>query len=214
MSRVVALLRCGHPAPAAAVTVLGALLGLMVGHHLGGLALVAGVIGTSQLAVAWANDAIDADRDRAVRRSDKPLVTQWPQGRPYVVAAAIGASVAMAALALSAAPLRAALAAIIGLVSAQLYNWPLKATAFSIVPYVVSFAAIPYFIVASVPATPPIELVVAAAAFGGAAHLLNAVPDLADDDATGVRGLPQRLGAQTSRRAAAALTGLAVFALL
>jgi heme o synthase len=214
VNRVGALLRCGHPAPAAAVTVLGAFLGLMVGHHLGGLALVAGVIGTSQLAVAWANDAIDADRDRAVRRLDKPLVAQWPQGRPYVAAAAIVASVVMATVALTAGPVRAALAAIIGLVSAQLYNWPLKGTAFSIAPYIVSFAAIPYFIVASVPAAPPPQLIVAAAAFGGAAHLLNAVPDLADDDATGVRGLPQRLGAQRSRRAAAALAGLAVFALL
>jgi 4-hydroxybenzoate polyprenyltransferase len=65
-----------------------------------------------------------------------------------------------------------------------------------------------------VPAAPPPQLIVAAAAFGGAAHLLNAVPDLADDDATGVRGLPQRLGAQRSRRAAAALAGLAVFAIL
>jgi 4-hydroxybenzoate polyprenyltransferase len=214
VSRVAALLRCGHPAPAAAVTVLSAFLGLLVGHHLGGLALVAGVIGTSQLAVAWANDAIDADRDRAVRRLDKPLVAQWPQGRPYVAAAAIVASVVMAAVALTAGPVRAALAAIIGLVSAQLYNWPLKGTAFSIAPYIVSFAAIPYFIVASVPDAPPPQLIVAAAAFGGAAHLLNAVPDLAGDDATGVRGLPQRLGAQRSRRAAAALAGLAVFAIL
>lgn len=211
---VAALLRCGHPAPAAAVTVLSGLLGVMVGHRLGGIALVAGVIGTSQLAVAWANDAIDAGRDRAVRRQDKPLVAQWPQGRPYVAAAAVAASVAMAALALAAAPLRAALAAIVGLVSAQLYNWPLKGTALSIVPYIVAFAAIPYFIVAAVPAAPPMPLVVAAAAFGGAAHLLNAVPDLSDDAATGVRGLPQRLGAQRSRRFAAALTGLAVFALL
>jgi len=209
-----ALLRCGHPAPAAAVTVLSGLLAVLVGHHLGGVVLVAAVIGSSQLAVAWANDAIDADRDRAVRRTDKPLAEAWPQGRPYVAAAAVVASLAMVLLALAAGPLRAALAAIAGLVSAQLYNWPLKATALSILPYVVSFAAIPYFIVASVPASPPLQLVVAAAAFGGAAHLLNAVPDLADDDATGVRGLPQLLGARQSRRVAAALTGLAVFALL
>jgi len=214
VNRAVALLRCGHPAPAAAVTVLSGLLGLLVGHRLAGIALIAGVIGSSQLAVAWANDAIDADRDRAVRRADKPLVAQWPQGRPYVAGAAVLASLLMAALALYAGPAKAALAAIVGLVSAQLYNWPLKATAFSIVPYIISFAAIPYFIVAAVPASPPMELVAAAAAFGGAAHLLNAVPDLADDQATGVRGLPQRLGAQRSRRIAAALTGLAVFALL
>jgi protoheme IX farnesyltransferase len=214
VERVGALLRCGHPAPAAAVTVLSGLLGLLVGHRLTGLAVVAGVIGLSQLSVAWANDAIDADRDRAVGRTDKPLASQWPQGRPYVAAAAVAASVATAALAILAGPGRAAVAAIVGLISAQLYNWPLKASPFSIVPYVVSFAAIPYFIVASVPSAPPMELIVAAAAFGGAAHLLNAVPDLADDAATGVRGLPQRLGAQRSRRIAAALTGLAVFALL
>jgi heme o synthase len=209
-----ALLKCGHPAPTAAVTVLSGLLGVMVGHRLGGLVLVAAVVGTSQLAVAWANDAIDADRDRAVWRTDKPLVAQWPQGRPYVAAAAIAASIMMAAIALFAAPLRAAVAAIAGLVSAQLYNWPLKHTALSIAPYFISFAAIPYFVVAAVPATPPTQLIVAAAAFGGAAHLLNAVPDLGYDAATGVRGLPQRLGARRSRRVAATLTGLAVFALL
>jgi 4-hydroxybenzoate polyprenyltransferase len=210
----VALLRCGHPAPAAGVTILSGLLAVMVGHHAGGIVLVAAVIGTSQLAVAWANDAIDAGRDRVVRRADKPLATQWPQGRPYVAAAAIAASVVTAAIALAAGPLRAAIAAIVGLISAQLYNWPFKGTALSIAPYIVSFATIPYFIVAAVPATPPMQLVVAAAAFGGAAHLLNAVPDLADDAATGVRGLPHRLGARRSRRVAAALTGLAVFALL
>jgi 4-hydroxybenzoate polyprenyltransferase len=211
---VAALLRCGHPAPAAAVTVLSGLLAVMVGNDLGGVVFVAAVVGLSQLAVAWANDAIDAGRDRAVGRTDKPLVTQWPEGRPYVAAAAVAASVAMAALAFSIGPARAAIAAVVGLASAQLYTWPLKGTVFSIVPYIVSFAAIPYYIVAAVPADPPMPLVVAAAAFGGAAHLLNAVPDLADDAATGVRGLPQRLGARRSRRLAAALTGLAVFALL
>lgn len=209
-----ALLRCGHPAPAAAVTVLSGLLAVMVGHGLGGVAYVAGVVGLSQLAVAWANDAIDAPRDRAVGRTDKPLATQWPEGRAYVAAAAVAASVAMAALAFGAGPAPAAVAAVAGLASAQLYNWPLKGTVLSIAPYIVSFAAIPYFIVASVPTAPPMPLVVAAAAFGGAAHLLNAVPDLADDVATGVRGLPHRLGAIRSQRLAAALTGLAVFALL
>jgi len=213
VARAGALLRCCHPAPVAAVTILSGLIALTVGHRLGGILLVAGVIGTSQLAVGWANDAIDADRDRAVRRADKPLALEWPQGRPWVAGAAIGASVVMIALALNARPLAAA-AAIVGLVSAQLYNWPLKTGPFSIVPYVISFAAIPTFIVAAVPATPPMPLIVAAACFGGAAHLLNAVPDLEQDEATGVRGLPQILGARRARMAGAILTGLAVFALL
>jgi 4-hydroxybenzoate polyprenyltransferase len=212
-SRAGALLRCCHPAPVAAVTILSGLIALVVGHRSNGILLVTGVIATSQLAVGWANDAIDADRDRAVLRADKPLALEWPQGRRWVAAAAVVASLAMIALASTARPLAAG-AAIVGLTSAQLYNWPLKATPFSIVPYVISFAAIPTFIVAAVPATPPMHLVVAAACFGGAAHLLNAVPDLTQDDATGVRGLPQILGAARARAGGAILTGLAVFALL
>jgi len=214
LARTSALLRCCHPAPVAAVTILSGLIAYAVGHHAVGIVVVAGVIGTSQIAVGWANDAIDADRDRAVRRADKPLAVEWPQGRPWVATAALVASAAMIVLAVTATRPLAAGAAIAGLVSAQLYNWPLKGTVFSIVPYLISFAAIPMFIIAAVPASPPAQLVVAAACFGGAAHLLNAVPDLAMDDATGVRGLPQRLGASRARTGGAMLTGLAVLALL
>ena len=44
-------------------------------------------------------------------------------------------------------------------------------------------------------AWPPAWMMATGAVLGVGAHLLNALPDLADDDATGVRGLPQRLGA-------------------
>ena len=39
----------------------------------------------------------------------------------------------------------------------------------------------------------------AAAALGSAAHFVNVLPDLADDAATGVHGLPHRLGPLASR---------------
>ena len=42
-------------------------------------------------------------------------------------------------------------------------------------------------------------MVTAAAALGVAAHFLNTLPDFDDDAATGVRGLPHRLGQKTSR---------------
>ena len=44
----------------------------------------------------------------------------------------------------------------------------------------------------------PLWLIVAAALLGGGAHLLNAIPDLDADRVTGIRGLPQRLGARPS----------------
>jgi 4-hydroxybenzoate polyprenyltransferase len=54
-----------------------------------------------------------------------------------------------------------------------------------------------------------------AAALGSAAHFVNVLPDLDDDRATGVRGLPHRLGPWPSRLTAAALvltaSGLVVF---
>ena len=43
---------------------------------------------------------------------------------------------------------------------------------------------------------PPPWVPVAGALLGVGAHLVNALPDLADDAATGVRGLPHRLGAR------------------
>lgn len=58
-------------------------------------------------------------------------------------------------------------------------------------------------------------MVAVGALLGFAAHLLNAMPDLADDAATGVRGLPHRLASATVPPLAAltlvAATGIAVF---
>ena len=49
---------------------------------------------------------------------------------------------------------------------------------------------------------PPWWMLATGALLGVGAHLLNAVPDLADDAATDVRGLPHALGETWSRRAA------------
>jgi protoheme IX farnesyltransferase len=69
----------------------------------------------------------------------------------------------------------------------------------------VSFAALPAFVVLAVPATPPWWLLAAGGLLGAGAHFANTLPDLADDAATGVRGLPHRLGATVSRVAAGGL---------
>ncbi len=74
------------------------------------------------------------------------------------------------------------------------YDWPLKSTVASPLPYMVSFAALPAFVVLGKPGTPPWWMVVAAGLLGGGAHFVNVLPDIADDTRTGVRGLPQRLG--------------------
>ena len=106
----------------------------------------------------------------------------------------------------------------VALVFALLYNWPLKFTVFSVVPYLVSFACLAAFVALCRPGSsaPPWWLVAAGGLLGGGAHFVNVLPDLADDAETGVRGLPHRIGRGPSIAVAAVLllaaTGLLAFA--
>jgi 4-hydroxybenzoate polyprenyltransferase len=71
-------------------------------------------------------------------------------------------------------------------------------------------------VVAAAPGVPaaPWWLPAAGAALGAAAHLANVAPDIADDLATGVRGLPHRLGARPSAVLGALLLGTASLVLV
>ncbi|MCW3841652.1 UbiA family prenyltransferase [Micromonospora yasonensis] len=204
-SSVLGLLKASHPEPAAAVTVVAGLLAAGVGHGPVGIVAVVGTVLASQLAVGWSNDLIDADRDAAVGRTDKPAATGTVHRRTLARAAvAAAAATPLVALTTNGA---AALCATLGLLSALLYNRPLKSTPVSVLPYAVSFGALPAFVVLALPGTPapPVWLVAAAACLGAGAHFANVLPDLADDAQTGVRGLPHRLGPAGSRVAAAGL---------
>jgi 4-hydroxybenzoate polyprenyltransferase len=199
------LIRASHPEPAVAVTTVAALLAVAVGHSAGGVLAVAATVLATQLSVGWANDWLDAGRDAAVGRTDKP-VAAGAIGRPAVGVAALVATVAAVPLALLTGP-RAGGVILLALASALLYDWPLKFTAFSVVPYLVSFAAMPAFVVLALPGapTPPAWLLVTGGLLGGGAHFANVLPDLSDDVRTGVRGLPHRLGPAWSQAAAAVL---------
>ncbi len=207
--RPLALLRACHPEPTAAVTVVAVLLAVVVGRGPAGTVAVGAAVLASQLAVGWSNDWLDAGRDAAVGRRDKPLAT-GAVDRRVVGAAAVLAAVATVPLALLPDP-GAGLWLVLGLVAGLAYNWPLKFTPFSPVPYLIAFGAL----VAFVTRTPPWWLVTAASLLGGGAHFMNVLPDLAADAHTGVRGLPQRLGPTGSWLVGSALllaaTGVLVF---
>ncbi|MET9684947.1 UbiA family prenyltransferase [Streptomyces coeruleorubidus] len=204
--RALALLAAAHGGPALAVTAVTGLLALRGGlHPLDAVAVTAAVF-TGQLTIGWGNDLLDLARDRAVGRTDKPLaVGSLPVGwvaRALVVAA-------LASLVLSAlAGWRSALVNVVLATGAgHAYNFGLKATPWSWVPYTCGFGMLPS--VVTLAASPshwaPWWMTAAGAALGVGAHLLNVLPDLADDEATGVRGLPHRIGERPSRALAAAL---------
>lgn len=188
-----------------AVTAVAGLLAAGVGHRPSAVPLVAGTVLASQLCVGWVNDWLDAARDAAVGRADKPAAT-GAVSRRTVGVAGVAAAGCTVALALPCGPV-AAVAAVVGLVSALSYNWPLKFTPLSVLPYLTSFAALPAFVVLALPGAPvpPGWLLLAGALLGGGAHFANALPDLADDLRTGVRGLPHRLGPTGAQLASAGL---------
>jgi 4-hydroxybenzoate polyprenyltransferase len=180
------------------------LLALGVGHRGWSLVGVAAAVGATQLSVGWVNDWLDADRDSATGRTDKPVAAGDIDRRTVGIAGLISA---LAAPVLGL-PFGSAATVCISVVTvfALLYDWPLKSTPLSLLPYLVAFGALPAFVVLALPGDrlPPWWLVAAGALLGGGAHFANVLPDLADDAATGVRGLPHRLGARASQLAAAA----------
>ncbi|HEX6970365.1 MAG TPA: UbiA family prenyltransferase [Micromonosporaceae bacterium] len=209
-----AFIRASHPEPAVAVTTVAALLAVGVGHDAAGVAAVTATVLASQLAIGWVNDALDAERDAAVGRTDKPVAAGTLSRRTVGWAGGLAAlATPLAALTLTPA---AVACAVLALASALLYDWPLKTTPVSVLPYAVSFGALPAFVVLALPGAPlpPAWLVAAAALLGAGGHFANVLPDLADDARTGVRGLPHRLGAAGSSLAAAALLAAATLTLV
>ncbi len=185
-----------------AVTLVGTLLALAVGLRGTDVLSVTFTVLASQLTVGWTNDALDASRDSVVGRTDKPIPAGAVSRRTVAVGALL-AAVAVPPLALTLG-WPAGLLMIVATVAGLAYDWPLKFTVASVLPYYVAFGSLAAYVPAGHPGSPvPWWLVAAGALLGGGAHFANALPDLADDARTGVRGLPHRLGASGSAVAAA-----------
>lgn len=210
---LITLIRACHPLPTLAVVLFTGAYAHAVGGGLGRTLLLCTAVLAGQLAVGWTNDAVDAPLDAAAGRTAKPLVGTALRRRTVSTAAVVAA--------LACVPLSLALGVVPGLLhllavgAAIGYDVRLKATLASPVPYLLAFGLLP--VVAALGTTgvgPPVTHVVAAALLGGAAHLTNTVGDAAADAATGVRGLPQRIGPLRSLRLSAAAVAVAAVVLL
>ncbi|WP_344685894.1 MULTISPECIES: UbiA family prenyltransferase [Actinomycetes] len=211
MRSVVGLWRSSHPGPTLVVTTLAAALALAAGVETWRLVMLAAAVFAGQLSIGISNDAIDADRDCAVGRTDKPIA--WGE---VGLLTAWTAAVVLALLALGlSAPLGLGFtgAHAVVLVSGWSYNAGLKTGPLSIAPYILAFCCFPSLatLAAAEPQLAPGWAWLAGGALGAALHLTNVLPDLDDDARTGVRGTPHRLGSRTSvgLAAAAVLLGAA-----
>ena len=180
------------------MTVVAVLLGVAVGLEPWRVAVLGVAMLLDQASVGLSNDWIDADRDRAVGRSDKPVARgEIPV---HVVRAAAWLAAGAALLLTLPLGLAATAAHAVALGSAWAYNAALKNSPISVLPYALSFGLLPALATLARPvaALPVWWAVAAGALLGVAAHFANVLPDLDDDRETGIRGLPHRLGLRPS----------------
>lgn len=206
------------------------ILGLLKASHFGPTALVVGityVLATTQFSnsdslfialaillgqfvVGWSNDLIDFPRDKAAMRFKKPLVAGTVTEATLKVSICLALIGALAVSLLSPLGVNGSAIHFLGLLSATAYNLKLKSTLLSVVPYIVSFGALPWAIFVAAGTSPPTWLVLGFILFASAFHFLNVLKDLELDVDQGVRGLPQVIGRNRSIFMAAFLFGLGI----
>lgn len=174
---------------------MSVLLAVSAGHVTGAVVLLGLAVLAGQLCIGWSNDLLDAERDRAAGRSDKPLATRTKARQVVGIALAVAAVACVVFSALTGVWSGGVhLVLVVG--SGLAYNIGLKRTWWSWLPYAVAFGALPsvVWLASEPPRAAPVWMMAVGALLGVGAHLLNALPDLDDDATTGVRGLPHRLG--------------------
>ena len=164
-----------------------------------------------QCVVGWTNDLLDFPLDQSAGRQHKPLVagdiTQSFLKNSIFIAL-------MAAVLLSLIGplgLKGSAIHLLGIASATTYNFGLKKTLLSPIPYIISFGAMPWAVYVSNGKTPPPWLYLGFIAFASSFHFLNVLKDLSWDFSQGVLGLPQRLGKLKSIAIAACLVAGGLF---
>jgi 4-hydroxybenzoate polyprenyltransferase len=161
------------------------------------LARVAVAVACAEASIGALNDFRDRDLDAA--RQDKPIARGWATPREALICAVASGVIAMILFA-SLGPVAFAIGVpILGLGLA--YDLGLKATPLSAILFAVYFPLFPLLAWAVFGHWQPflIWLVPLGAALGLALNVANALPDLEDDAAAGIRGLPHLLGWRVGR---------------
>jgi 4-hydroxybenzoate polyprenyltransferase len=190
------LVRACHPGPTVAVTSIAILLGVGIALPLRLLLLIAVTVFVGQLSIGWSNDWLDASRDRAAKRTEKPVASGAVSVTTLkAVALCTGAlSVPLSLL----AGTKAAACHLVLVASGWIYNVGLKRVVWSFVPYAIGFGALPAYVTLTGDVGVTWWMVTAGGLLGVAAHFANAAPDIESDLSVGVRGAPQRLGTRIS----------------
>jgi 4-hydroxybenzoate polyprenyltransferase len=153
---------------------------------------------TGQLVVGWSNDLYDYQDDLSHNRKNKPLVSG--QIRKELLQNWLKWVTPFSFIANLFGPLgvKGGLVYMLGILCGVAYNFYFKFSVLSPLPYAIAFAALPSSIAISKDITPPLWMWLGGALFGMAAHFINVIKDMKEDQISKIGGLPQRLGSKNS----------------
>jgi len=213
MKKLKGLLKAAHFGPTLIVTTISFAFAVHYWWEGPAFVIAFGVF-SGQLVVGWSNDLYDFDDDLKHQRSKKPLVSglitkqylqKWLQ---FMVPFSFVANL------LGPLGIKGGLVYMLGIACGVAYNFYFKFNLLSPLPYAIAFAALPSSVVISKDLNPPLWMLLGGALFGMAAHFINVLKDMKEDQASGIKGLPQRLGKTKSIAAAAVLIALGITALI
>jgi 4-hydroxybenzoate polyprenyltransferase len=159
---------------------------------------VAIAIFAGQLVVGWSNDFIDAPLDIAAQRTKKPIVSKEINPEQLKKSILVALLAALLLSLFSPLGITGTLIHFLGILSATFYNFKLKPTILSPIPYIVSFGALPWAIYLPAGNHPPLWLYLDFMIIAVAFHFFNVLKDFQWDINQGILGLPQRLGKNVS----------------
>jgi 4-hydroxybenzoate polyprenyltransferase len=163
---------------------------------------------TGQLVVGWSNDLYDLDDDLKHERSKKPLVSGLITKQYLQKWLRFMLPFSLLANLLGPLGIKGGSVYMLGIACGVAYNFYFKFNMLSPLPYAIAFAALPSSVAISKDINPPMWMLLGGALFGMAAHFINVIKDMDQDQASGIKGLPQRLGKTKSIVAAAFLIAL------
>lgn len=208
-SQLAGLLKASHFGPNLLVVAITCILSLTQ-FSIRDSIFIAFAILLGQFVVGWSNDLIDFPRDKGAGRIKKPLVAGTLTEEALKISLGIALPSTLMVSLMSPLGVSGTAIHFIGLLSATAYNFKLKSTLLSVVPYIVSFGALPWAIYVAAGNTPPTWIVLGFILFASAFHFLNVIKDLEVDIDQKVMGLPQVLGRKKSIAMAALLGVLGI----
>ncbi|QIX25658.1 UbiA family prenyltransferase [Nocardioides sp. JQ2195] len=198
----VALFRASHARQAVLITVGLTVAALLAGRSTRESALVLVTVLVGQVVLGWHNDVVDAERDKAHARENKPIAAG------YLDKGTVTFFIAVAILALVPLSISHGLASglvWLGIVLVGLLTNAglLRRSQFSYLPWMVTFGLFPVFLSYGgwggdgAGGPPTIAITVCSALLGIGAHVLASLPGLVDDNKDGSNSFPLKIALRT-----------------